>query len=46
MGSRPVVAFVDDIYKLNPKNSDYKYENCTRNLVGRLFGRCLSLDEY
>jgi hypothetical protein len=35
------VAFGNKTYKLNLKNPDFKYDNYTRNLVGRSFGRCL-----
>jgi hypothetical protein len=41
MGSRPLVAFGNDTYKLNLTNYNYKYDNYTRNLVGRSFGRYL-----
>jgi hypothetical protein len=41
MGSRPLVAFGNETYKLNLTNWNYKYDNYTRNLVGRSFGRCL-----
>jgi hypothetical protein len=35
------VAFGNETYKLNFTNQNYKYDNYTRNLVGRSFGRCL-----
>jgi hypothetical protein len=41
IGSRPLVAFGNETYKLNLKNWKYKYDNYTINLVGRSFGRCL-----
>jgi hypothetical protein len=41
MGSKPLVAFGDETYILNLTNQNYKYNNYTRNLVGRSFGRCL-----
>jgi hypothetical protein len=37
-----VLAFWNKIYELNFKKiSDYKYDNYTKNLVGRSFGTCL-----
>jgi hypothetical protein len=41
MGSKPLVAFGKKTYKLNLKNWKYRYNNYTRKLVGRSFGRCL-----
>jgi hypothetical protein len=41
MGSRPLVAFGNETYKLNLTNYNYKYDNYTSNPVGRSFGRCL-----
>jgi hypothetical protein len=41
IGSRPVVTFGNESYKLNLKSQNYKHNNYTRNLVGRSFGRCL-----
>jgi hypothetical protein len=38
MGSRPLVAFGNETYKLNLTNYNYKYNNYTRNPVGRSFG--------
>jgi hypothetical protein len=35
------VAFGNETYKLNIKDYNYKYDNYTRNLVDRSFGRCL-----
>jgi hypothetical protein len=35
------VAFGNKTYKLNLKTQNYKYNDYTRNLVGRSFGRCL-----
>jgi hypothetical protein len=35
------VAFGNKTYKLNLKSNNYKYNNYTRNLVDRSFGRCL-----
>jgi hypothetical protein len=37
----PVVALGNRTYKLNLKDWNYKYDNYTKNLVGRSFGRCL-----
>jgi hypothetical protein len=34
-------TFGNEAYKLNLTNQNYKYDSYTRNLVGRLFGRCL-----
>jgi hypothetical protein len=34
------VAFGNKTYKLNFRNKDYKFNNYTRNQVGRSFGRC------
>jgi hypothetical protein len=42
IGSKPLVAFGNETYKPNLKNYNYKYNNYTRNLVGRSLGRCLS----
>jgi hypothetical protein len=41
MGSRPLVTFGNEAYKLNLTNWNYKYNNYTNNPVGRSFGRCL-----
>jgi hypothetical protein len=35
------VAFGNETYELNLKDWNYKYDNYTRNLVGRSFGRRL-----
>jgi hypothetical protein len=35
------VAFGNETYKLNLTNYNYKYNNYTRDLVGRSFSRCL-----
>jgi hypothetical protein len=35
------MAFGNITYNVSLRNYNYKYNNYTRNLVGRSFGRCL-----
>jgi hypothetical protein len=41
IGSGSLMTFGNETYNQNLTNYGYKYGNCTRNLVGSSFGRCL-----